>query len=51
MFISFFIGSIQSASHVMMTKLLDATDLGKGFGLFSSSGRVTALAGLLVVEL
>lgn len=51
MFISFFIGSIQSASHVMMTKLLDATDLGKGFGLFSFSGRVTALAGLLVVEL
>ena len=51
MVISFFICSIQSASRVMMTKLLDATDLGKGFGLFSFSGRVTALAGLLVVEL
>ena len=51
MFISFFIGSIQSASRVMMTKLLDTTDLGKGFCLFSFSGRVTALAGPLVVEL
>ena len=49
MVISFFIGSIQSASRVMMTKLLSKTDLGKGFGLFSFSGRVTAFAGPLLV--
>ena len=49
MVISFFIGSIQSASSVMMTKLLSKTDLGKGFGLFSFSGRVTAFAGPLMV--
>jgi len=49
MVISLFIGSIQSASRVMMTKLLYQTDLGKGFGLFSFSGRVTAFAGPLMV--
>ncbi len=49
MVISLFIGSIQSASRVMMTKLLYKNDLGKGFGLFSFSGRVTAFAGPLMV--
>ena len=49
MVISLFIGSIQSASRVMMTKLLYQNDLGKGFGLFSLSGRVTAFAGPLMV--
>tara|TARA_B100000131_G_scaffold274417_1_gene276371 strand:+ start:2663 stop:3892 length:1230 start_codon:yes stop_codon:yes gene_type:complete len=49
MVISFFIGSIQSASRVMMTKLLNGKDLGKGFGLFSFSGRITAFAGPLTV--
>ena len=49
MVISFFIGSIQSASRVMMTGLLETTDQGKGFGLFSFSGRVTAFAGPLLV--
>ena len=49
MVISFFIGSIQSASRVMMTGLLENTDQGKGFGLFSFSGRVTAFAGPLLV--
>ena len=49
MVISFFIGSIQSASRVMMTNLLNKNDLGKGFGLFSFSGRVTAFAGPLTV--
>ena len=33
----------------MMTKLLYQNDLGKGFGLFSLSGRVTAFAGPLMV--
>ena len=49
MVISLFIGSIQSASRVMMTKLLYKNDLGKGFGLFSLSGRVTSFAGPLMV--
>ena len=49
MVISFFIGSIQSASRVMMTGLLETTDQGKGFGLFSFSGRATAFAGPLLV--
>ena len=49
MVISFFIGSIQSASRVMMTNLLNKNDLGKGFGLFSFSGRITAFAGPLMV--
>ena len=49
MVISLFIGSIQSASRVMMTKLLETNDLGKGFGLFSFSGRITAFAGPLLV--
>tara|TARA_Y100000590_G_scaffold194830_1_gene221283 strand:+ start:1766 stop:2998 length:1233 start_codon:yes stop_codon:yes gene_type:complete len=49
MIISFFIGSIQSASRVLMTKLLSANNLGKGFGLFSLSGRITAFAGPLLV--
>ena len=33
----------------MMTKLLETNDLGKGFGLFSFSGRITAFAGPLLV--
>ena len=49
MVISFFIGSIQSASRVMMTSLLNKNDLGKGFGLFSFSGRITAFVGPLTV--
>ena len=49
MIISFFIGSIQSASRVLMSKLLSSNDLGKGFGLFSLSGRITAFAGPLLV--
>ncbi len=31
-----------------MTKLLNGNDLGKGFGLFSFSGRITAFAGPLL---
>ena len=49
MIISLFIGSIQSASRVMMTGLLKADDQGSGFGLFSFSGRITAFAGPLLV--
>ena len=49
MVISFFIGSIQSASRVMMTGLLKDDDQGSGFGLFSFSGRISAFAGPLLV--
>jgi len=49
MVISLFIGSIQSASRVMMTGLLKDDDQGSGFGLFSFSGRITAFAGPLLV--
>ena len=49
MVISFFIGPIQSASRVMMTGLLEATDQGKGFGLFSFSGRATSFIGPVLV--
>lgn len=49
MFVSLFIGSIQSASRVLMTKLLDNKNLGKGFGLFSFSGRATSFAGPMLV--
>ena len=48
MVISLFIGSIQSASRVMMTGLLNADNQGSGFGLFSFSGRITAFAGPLL---
>ena len=48
MVISLFIGSIQSASRVMMTGLLKTDDQGSGFGLFSFSGRITAFAGPLL---
>ena len=33
----------------MMTGLLETNDQGKGFGLFSFSGRITAFAGPLLV--
>ena len=41
MLISFFIGSIQSNSQVVIAKLLSQIDLGKDFGLFSSFSRRT----------
>ena len=49
MVISLFIGTIQSASRVMMTGLLDDTNQGKGFGLFAFSGRITSFIGPLMV--
>ena len=47
--ISLFIGTIQSASRVMMTGLLDDTTQGKGVGLFAFSGRITSFIGPLMV--
>ena len=41
MIISFFIGSIQSNSQLVIAKLLSQVDLGKDFGLFSSFSRRT----------
>ena len=48
MFVSIFLGTIQSASRVMMTLLLNDDNVGKGFGLFAFSGRITSFFGLLV---
>ncbi len=49
MFISLFIGTIQSASRVLMSKLLQSENLGKGFGLFSFSGKITSFFGPILV--
>ena len=49
MAISIFLGTIQSASRVMMTLLLDSDNVGKGFGLFAFSGRITSFLGPLLV--
>jgi len=49
MVVSIFLGTIQSASRVMMTLLLDSDDVGKGFGLFAFSGRITSFLGPLLV--
>jgi UMF1 family MFS transporter len=49
MFVSIFLGTIQSASRVMMTLLLDSDNVGKGFGLFAFSGRITSFLGPLLV--
>lgn len=49
MVVSIFLGTIQSASRVMMTLLLDSDNVGKGFGLFAFSGRITSFLGPLLV--
>ena len=49
MVVSIFLGPIQSASRVMMTLLLDSGNVGKGFGLFAFSGRITSFLGPLLV--
>jgi len=43
------LGTIQSASRVMMSNLLKDNNLGKGFGLFAFSGRITSFMGPLLV--
>ena len=45
-----FIGPIQSASRVVITKLLKKNDQGKGFGLFATSGKLTSFLGPLLVS-
>jgi len=49
MIISIFLGTIQSASRVMMSLLLNADNSGKGFGLYAFSGRITSFLGPLLV--
>ena len=45
-----FIGPIQSASHVVITSMLNKDDQGKGFGLFATSGKLTSFLGPLLVS-
>ena len=49
MIISIFLGTIQSASRVMMSLLLNSDNSGKGFGLYAFSGRITSFLGPLLV--
>ena len=49
MIVSMFIGIIQSASRVMMTSLISEEQVGRSFGLFAFSGRITSFAGPLLV--
>ena len=44
-----FIGPIQSASRVVITKILNKNNQGKGFGLFATSGKLTSFLGPLLV--
>ena len=46
----FFIGPIQSASRVFMTKSIDDNNQGSGFGLFALSGKLTSFIGPLLVS-
>ncbi len=50
MVISFFIGSIQSASRVMMTGLLKDDDQGSGFGFLAFQAELQHLLGLYWLE-
>jgi len=45
-----FIGPIQSASRVVITSMLSKNNQGKGFGLFSTSGKLTSFVGPLLVS-
>lgn len=44
-----FIGPIQSASRVMITKLTNIEDQNKAFGLFATSGKLTSFFGPFLV--
>ena len=45
-----FIGPIQSASRVVITRMLKKNNQGKGFGLFATSGKITSFLGPLLVS-
>ena len=46
----FFIGPIQSASRVFITKSIDKNNQASGFGLFDLSGKLTSFIGPLLVS-
>ena len=46
----FFIGPIQSASRVFITKSIDENSQASGFGLFALSGKLTSFIGPLLVS-
>ena len=46
----FFIGPVQSASRVFMTKSIDENNQASGFGLFALSGKLTSFIGPLLVS-
>ena len=46
----FFIGPIQSASRVFITKSIDEKNQASGFGLFALSGKLTSFIGPLLVS-
>ena len=46
----FFIGPVQSASRVFMTKSIDVNNQASGFGLFALSGKLTSFIGPLLVS-
>ena len=46
----FFIGPIQSASRVFITKSIDENNQASGFGLFALSGKLTTFIGPLLVS-
>jgi UMF1 family MFS transporter len=48
-FLGLFIGPIQSASRVMITKLTNIEDQNKAFGLFATSGKLTSFFGPFLV--
>ena len=48
-FLGLFIGPIQSASRVMITKLTKIEDQNKAFGLFATSGKLTSFFGPFLV--
>jgi UMF1 family MFS transporter len=45
-----FIGPIQSASRVIISKMLISEDQSKGFGLFATSGKLTSFLGPILVS-
>jgi UMF1 family MFS transporter len=45
-----FIGPIQSASRVVVSKILSVEDQSKGFGLFATSGKLTSFLGPVLVS-
>ena len=46
----FFIGPVQSASRVFITKSIDENNQASGFGLFALSGKLTSFIGPLLVS-